>query len=195
MIRDAGLLCPKLKHVEFSGNSSNRLENINDKTNWNQHTDLSHVTMHSILNNWPKVSSKCYTIRLIHHLILNVNLFFKVDAITFKYINCAACMKCILNALGPDLRSLTLHYIGERVGDFISFLVPCTKLENLTILDTLAHPSAFNGPPDDLDSNRFLPSLKQLESNTCLGTWSPLLESKSTLTKLKLACCHIGTVV
>jgi len=111
-----------------------------------------------------------------------------VDAITFKYIHCPACIKFILNALGPDLRSLTLHYTGEHVGDLISYLVPCTKLENLTILDTLAHPSAFNGPPDDLDLNQFLPSLKQLESNTCLGKWSPLLESKSTLAKLKLAC-------
>lgn len=73
MIPDAGSLCPNLKHVEFSGNSSNRLENINGKIN---HTDLSHVTMHSILNNWPKVSFKCYTIHLVHHVILNINPFF-----------------------------------------------------------------------------------------------------------------------
>lgn len=77
--------------------------------------------------------------------------------------------------------------------DVIAELGPYDQLEELTITDycTLLPPplSEADFPPADT----FLPRLKKLTIGCCIDLWSPLFERhRPLLTKLKLACPHIG---
>ena len=45
----------------------------------------------------------------------------------------------------------------------------------------------------EINSGNFLPYLKNMLSQICLGNKSRLFEEKSTLVKLELNCSHIGT--
>jgi len=116
-----------------------------------------------------------------------------VESITIGFAECGSCMKLVLNALGPALKSL--HFELYSHVD-LAHLIPCTNLESLTIGNewddcTVISDGAFE--IDSLIALPFLPALKKFVSYACLGEWSPLFESKPKLTELRLnSCCHIG---
>jgi len=98
----------------------------------------------------------------------------------------------ILKAFGPKLKRLSFHHIAY---DFdLADLMPCVKLETLLIKDVTTFDE--DEPPVKLDANQFLPKLKSLESEVCLGPhWMRLFEQKPGLTHVALCCCHVGTKV
>ena len=111
-----------------------------------------------------------------------------MESVTINHVKCSACVKPILNALGHALKSLDI--IESKLD--LAQLVPCCYLERLTIWEGC---SIINDGADgtaSLISLPFLPVLKSFSSSVCLGEWSPLFESKTSLTKLGLNCSHIG---
>lgn len=100
----------------------------------------------------------------------------------------------ILKVFGPNLLHLTLKCKLN-----LEDLVYCSRLESLRISRKEAEryssePSVDTG--STLDAKTFLPLLKTIESDVCLGTHqSRLFEEKCTLIRISLACCHIGTEV
>ena len=103
-------------------------------------------------------------------------------------------MKILLKVFGQDLLHLNFNHCSKEVVSFED-LLPCRKLESLRFQRNLPITSvclqSIKFPPED-----FLPNLKSLESNICLGSnWSRIFEEKSTLTSVKLNCVHIGKEV
>lgn len=100
----------------------------------------------------------------------------------------------ILKVFGPNLLHLTL-----KCKINLEDLVYCSRLETLRITRKendrySTEPSVDTG--STLDAKTFLPLLKTIESDVCLGAHqSRLFEEKCTLTRISLACCHIGTEV
>ena len=70
-------------------------------------------------------------------------------------------------------------------------LTPCVKLESLRILfdSTISSLPELALPL----AESYLPNLKKLESEICLGNWSLLFQEKSSYTHLVLDCCHVAT--
>ena len=105
-------------------------------------------------------------------------------------------MKAILKAFGNGLQHLTLDSCRQiNVADLMTY---CTELESLNILgDSSMKPKMMESTECFLDEAvTFLPNLKNLKSEICLGDWSYLFEEKSTsLVRLTLSCCHIGIKV
>ncbi len=100
-------------------------------------------------------------------------------------------VKLILSSkLGLALKKITFSHCYQLQ---LSYLAFCTQLESLTI--TQSEKIVIADRPGVWNSFTFLPRLKEFESAVCLGWWSSLLESKPTLTSLKLNCCHTGLVV
>ena len=103
-------------------------------------------------------------------------------------------VKPILKIFGPGLRHLTFWSFAEfNMAD----LIPCNLLESLRIYGSL---SSILEPPSNevniiLRAHSFLPQLKVLKSDICLGQWLRLLEEKPEMTHIVLNCCHIGTEV
>ncbi len=100
-----------------------------------------------------------------------------------------AYINLILSAFGPHLNKIEIWRWTQV--DLQAFAY-CTALENLTFIDGCSlklndgYVAPFAG---------FLPALKKIYSDSCLGPWSRFFETKSTLTSLRLNCCHIGTEV
>ena len=68
----------------------------------------------------------------------------------------------------------------------LAILAPCTKLEELEIRDG-------EGDPTPVEPEYFLPNLKKLVVDRCLGDFSRAFESaRPTLTEVHLNCCHFG---
>jgi len=114
--------------------------------------------------------------------------FFQVKSITFHFVQCSACVKIILDALGPVLNNLcfSFSYIS------LSHLIPCSKLERLIIGEDCVLIKDEAVETASWISMPFLPVLKSFTSYVCLGEWGLLFESKKTLTELVLNCSHIG---
>ena len=115
-----------------------------------------------------------------------------MECIGFSGFTCDSCVRSILNALGSTLKVLHFKFCSN-----INFgnLVPCAELEYLSIAGPSIEPNLGVGSPSDVNADTFLPRLKTFKSEICLGCWSPIFESKPTLTELTLSCCHIGTRV
>lgn len=95
---------------------------------------------------------------------------------------------------GPHLLDLTLDYISKEVV-ILEHLQLCSKLESLRFCDYLPNTST-SSKAVEFQWKGFLPKLKKVESNVCLGsTWSRFFEEKFTLTSVILNCLHIGTDV
>ncbi len=99
-------------------------------------------------------------------------------------------VKSILNAFGPHLQHLEFNECHELN---LADLVVCPLLESLHItkwntLDGKQYGFSFT-------TSEFLPQLKSVESGICLsGCWR-YFEGITTLTRIVLYCCHIGTGV
>lgn len=72
-------------------------------------------------------------------------------------------------------------------------LAACPVLESLLITKSCSLDVKQNG--FSLKTNEYLPQLKSVESDICLSGWSRFFEGKTTLTRIVLYCCHIGTGV
>jgi len=107
-------------------------------------------------------------------------------------MNCKI-MKPILASFGSVLQAL---FISDCDQVNLAHLASCVVLDSLMLLD-----STISSEGSDTIScwtpKTFLPSLTELVvvCGPCLGLWAPLLEAKSTLVRLDLNCCHIGTNV
>jgi len=90
------------------------------------------------------------------------------------------------------LKKLTLNCC-EDVN--LEALLPCSQLESLRLGDSSSLIPAEDQHP--IDHSSFLPNLKTFEAAICLkdGVWASLFELKSSLTRIALNCCHIGTNV
>lgn len=97
-------------------------------------------------------------------------------------------MKAILEVFAPTLQHLSLQSCREIN---LAELAPCVKLESLRILEldsSLSTESEQN--VSTIKAATFLPSLKSVQSDICLGCHSLLFEEKSTLIRLVLSCSH-----
>jgi len=99
--------------------------------------------------------------------------------------------RAIMSTLGHQLQSLSLWDTSSI--DVIAELGPCNQLGELRIAhDCKLLPTPLSEadfPPADT----FLPRLKTLKIGCCIGSWSFLFERhRPLLTKLELACPHIG---
>ena len=97
--------------------------------------------------------------------------------------------RAVLTALGPRLIKLDVSY---STIDVVAELTPYSQLEELSI-------SFFSAVPqvqvEILPTENFLPRLKKLSVDSCLGNWSRLFECpRPSLTSLYLACPHFGIV-
>lgn len=114
-----------------------------------------------------------------------------MESIGIVEIECRACVKQIIKAFGSRLKSVEFIDCSEL--DLLD-LIPCNILESLLISDDCSILVNASGSfeIDQLISLPFLPSLKKFSSYSCLGIWSSLFESKTSLTELQLNCSHIG---
>ena len=120
-------------------------------------------------------------------------MFFQLNMITLLFFGLdSPFLKTVVNAFAPYLRRLYLDRC-DRVD--LAHLSLCTHLEHLSVISSTFSSSVASDPAQWDGGNTFLPSLKSLYSNVCLGTWAPLFERKSTLVDVHLHCCHIGTRV
>lgn len=91
----------------------------------------------------------------------------------------------ILNQFCNDLTELSYESVYNINPLELS---SCTKLKSLEILERT---SLMNGQSNDKDE--FLPRLKKLKTNVCLGSMSQLFQTKSSYTFLDIACCHVAS--
>ena len=100
-------------------------------------------------------------------------------------------MRAILTVFGPELHKLRLEKCPQIK---LEQLAVCSKLESLKIVNgSLSQRSQETDSA--LDADTYLPKLKIMESNICLGRQSHLFEEKSSsLIKLDIHCCHVGIV-
>jgi len=95
---------------------------------------------------------------------------------------------CILEVFGSNLLHLTIYGRQEDRFNLADFAL-CPKLESFNLrnctLDENEDVAAF-------DPATFLPQLKSLTSNCCLGSRSRFFEDKSSLVSLDLYCSHMG---
>ncbi len=94
----------------------------------------------------------------------------------------------ILKVFGSELKELK---ISTRCELSVLNLLACPKLEILHLdhFCTLLEPNKTDPP---LSQSTFLPQIKELNSEICLGSWSHLLLNKASLVNISLRCCHIG---
>jgi len=111
-----------------------------------------------------------------------------------RFISSREHLKILLKVFGPDLKHLSFEYCSKEIVN-LEDLLPCSKLEDLRFRGYLPN-TPLNSNAVDFQWEEFLPRLKILESDVCLGrTWSRIFEEKSTLTSIILNCFHIGTEV
>ena len=96
-------------------------------------------------------------------------------------------LKPLLSAFNLSLTCLSLT-VCSRIN--LAHLAVCTQLEQLIISDDSSLSSS--GTFISSDANTFLPSLKHLECDVCLGVYAHLFERKSKWVHLELNCCHFG---
>ncbi len=101
-------------------------------------------------------------------------------------------VKPLLNVFGPKLKDLTFES-GREVN--MMDLVPCIELETLRIEAYSLNKGALKVAGLSLKSDIFLPRLKSIKSELCLGPLSRLIENKPTMAHLDLNCYHMGTKV
>ena len=95
-------------------------------------------------------------------------------------------LNAVLAFLGSNLLKLDFRSCKDiDLGHFLPFL----HLEDLN-LDNNCSTTAID--VELIQADAFLPNLKNISSEICLGKSSRLFEEKSTLTKLNLCCSHIG---
>ena len=99
--------------------------------------------------------------------------------------------RTFLAILGHQLHGLAFRCFSLVI-DVVAELLPCNQLKELSICPncTLPPPESTEFPED----TNFLPQLRKLTSQSCLGVWSPLFfeRKRPLLLTLKLACPHIG---
>ena len=99
-------------------------------------------------------------------------------------------VKSILSVFGPHLKHLTLESCKEIN---LQDLMPCLQLETLCLQMKSTLDLEESDPISEPES--FLPQLKSLESDICLGALSHLFEEKPDLTRVVLNCYHVGIKV
>lgn len=106
-----------------------------------------------------------------------------------------------MEVFGPHLRHLKLTACPSIK---LTDLAACHQLESLKFclysrLDPKEGDVTLLDPEEDasalIDSNTFLPNLKKLRSDGCLGVYSAVFEKKATLVHLDLMCSHVGMEV
>lgn len=101
----------------------------------------------------------------------------------------ASYRKVLLAMIGPQLRNVRFSMCFDI--DASADLLPCTKVERLSIVDSYIRPL----PADStISKESFLPRLKSLySSSTCLHNVSHLLETpRPSLLRFYCRCLHIG---
>ncbi len=171
-LRAIGYMCPHLDRFQFY-------------EVWLRN-EVPPEELESILSAWPKVIYLhktiyfCFSSSLISHFSLlkltRISLDFKFSIST----------RTILRAFSSSLTDLSLNHCSSIS---LSHLSPCTQLQRLRITYSVLYSDT------SLDTDSFLPSLKEFESNVCLGEFAHRFERKSTLTDAYFNCCHIGTKV
>ena len=99
-------------------------------------------------------------------------------------------VESFLKIFGGTLESLTFESCRNiNLKDLSS----CANLMKLEVLER----SSLIPPENEsqVHAASFLPKLKELSSDICLGNWNRVFETKSELTSVTLNCCHIGTGV
>jgi hypothetical protein len=100
----------------------------------------------------------------------------------------------VIEIFGKELLSLTLA--GCENVDPLEFL-NCPRLETLKLLlSTTLLPDLepkMELHPLPFSTETFLPNLKTLESDICLGVFSPFFQEKASLINISIECCHVAT--
>jgi len=183
MLQIVGSVCPFLEDVGFSESPGCRNCSAN-----------SEVEIESILKNWPQVYiSFGYSLIDLESYFINYEYFFlllQLKTISLYEVR-PNYVKLILSAFGPTLLHLSFDYCSIiNLADLVS----CPVLDTLRISAISEHSRLLQNPPPG--NTPFLPQLKVIKIQTCLGPfWSRIFEEKSTLTRISLHCCHIGTTV
>lgn len=183
MLQIVGSVCPFLEDVGFT--ESPCCHNCSVK---------SEVEIESILKNWPQVYiSFDHSLNNLELYLTNYEYLFlllQLKTISLYKVK-PNCVKLILSAFGSTLLHLSFDYcLLINLADLIS----CPGLETLRISAIPRHSRLLQNPPPAITP--FLPQLKVIKSVICLGPyWSRIFEEKSTLTRISLHCCHIGTTV
>ncbi len=118
-------------------------------------------------------------------------LLFQLTAITLRGVK-PEYVKPILKVFGPGLENLKAKFCSFFP---MAYLLSCPKLRSLSILFGFSRDDMKEYERSNVNPVTFLPQLESFETNFCIGPWSTLIEQKSTLTRLILDCCHIGTGV
>jgi len=105
--------------------------------------------------------------------------------------------RVVLKVFAPNVKNLTFKHCEEVD---LADVVACTKLESLQLISLTGRYGRNTLSPRKVDqeswnSHSFLPQLKSIQSDICLGQWASLLEKKPTLTRIVLNCCHFGILV
>lgn len=107
------------------------------------------------------------------------------DSVPFYY------RRAVLSILGHQLEALEFSSFSHDI-DVVKEIFPYSQLQELRISDNcevVQPPSSYNLP----SATDFLPRLKRLEIDICLGQWSPLFEChRPGLLIFSSACPHFG---
>ena len=96
----------------------------------------------------------------------------------------------MIEIFGKELLSLTLA--GCENVDPLEFY-NCPRLETLKLLLSTTLLPKLELHPLPFSTETFLPNLKTLESDICLGVFSPLFQEKASLINISVECCHVAT--
>ncbi len=110
----------------------------------------------------------------------------RISLMNFKSSFSTSTIKLLLAALSSSLTVLVLTNCSQIN---LTHLSVCTRLQQLHISDSRFYSET------SLDAETFLPSLKQIQINICLGKFAHLFERKSTLIDAEFNCCHTGRSV
>ena len=194
-LRAIGYMCPRLGRFEFDENMLNPSHDSSIARNYQgcyyYPQRVAPEELESILSAWPKVGYYLFKIIYLMFYLISIflNFLYQLDRISltnFKSSFSASTIKLLLAALSSSLTVLVLTNCSQIN---LTHLSVCTRLQQLYISDSRFYSET------SLDAETFLPSLKQIQSNICLGKFAHLFEKKSLLIDAEFNCCHIGTKV
>lgn len=180
-------MCPNLKEVRFLRCLPRCRRQFWDDE-MPKEVNSTALEIESTLRAWPQVMNNLsfFKVRVISFILTFQLENIAIVNVPSEYIN------VILKVFGSNLKHLTIE--NSKNVD-LSTLMNFTLLESLVLKDGVQLKRMTTDKPT-LNPGLFLPKLKTLESEICLGAyWTRVFEQKASLTRVALNCCHIGTKV